>query len=80
VRVPEPETNIVMIELHDPALERDALLAALHDRGIWMGPSGPRRIRALTHLDVDDAGIARAVAGFRAAAGALAPVAERLPG
>lgn len=79
VRVPEPETNIVMIELHDPALDREALLAALHARGVWMGPSGPRRIRALTHLDVDDAGISRAVAGFRAAAAELAGVAERLP-
>jgi threonine aldolase len=80
VRVPEPETNIVMIELHDPALDRDGVLAALHTRGIWMGPSGPRRIRALTHLDVDDAGISRAVAGFRAAAAEAAGVAERLPG
>ena len=81
LRVPEPETNIVMIELQDPGLDRDALLASLHARGVWMGPSGPRRIRAITHLDVDDAGIERAIAAFEAVLGASttggAPVAPR---
>ena len=79
VRVAEPETNIVMIELEHPALERDDLLSMLHARGTWMGPSGPRRIRALTHLDVDDAGIDRAIATFQAVAGeALSvPAAQR---
>jgi threonine aldolase len=67
VRVPEPETNIVMIELHHEGLDRGALLAALAARGVWMGPSGPRRIRAIAHLDVDDAGIERAIAAFHAA-------------
>ena len=82
LRVPEPETNIVMIELQATGLDRDALLEALHARGVWMGPSGPRRIRAITHLDVDDAGIERAIAAFEAlVAGASmtggAPVAPR---
>ena len=68
VRVREPETNIVMIELDDPTLVRESVLQALHARGVWMGPSGARRIRALTHLDVDDAGIARAIDAFQAVA------------
>jgi threonine aldolase len=68
VNVPAPETNIVMIELVDPALDRDALLEALHGRGVWMGPSGARRIRAIAHLDVDDPGIERAIAAFQGAA------------
>ena len=68
INVPEPETNIVMIELVDPALDREALLLSLHARGVWMGGSGPRRIRAITHLDVDDAAIAGAIAAFQAAA------------
>ena len=67
-RVPEPETNIVMIELEDPALDRDGLLRALHARGVWMGGSGPRRLRAIAHLDVDDDGIERAIAAFQGAA------------
>ena len=69
VHLPEPETNIVMIELEQADLDRDALLGALHARGVWMGPSRPRRIRAITHLDVDDAGIEHAIAAFQAAAG-----------
>jgi len=72
VHVPAPETNIVMIELEDPALDRDALLRGLRARGVWMGPSGPRRIRAITHLDVDDADIDLALGAFQAA------VSERL--
>jgi len=68
VDLPEPETNIVMIELADPTLDREALLRGLHARGVWMGGSGPRRIRAITHLDVDGAGIDDAIAAFQAAA------------
>jgi threonine aldolase len=73
VQVPAPETNIVMIELADPALDRDAVLRALHARGVWMDYVGPRRIRAVTHLDVDDAGIERAIVAFQAAAAEAAP-------
>jgi threonine aldolase len=69
VHVAEPETNIVMVELRHAALECDALLRGLAALDVWMGPSGPRRIRALTHLDVDEAGIERAIAAFQAVAG-----------
>lgn len=58
--VAAPETNIVMIDLADPRLEPGAVLAGLNARGVWMTQFGPRRLRAVTHLDVDDAGIARA--------------------
>jgi threonine aldolase len=64
VRVIEPETNIVIVELEHPALEAHALLRALEARGVRMVPFGARRLRAITHLDVDDAGVARAVGGF----------------
>jgi threonine aldolase len=75
VRVAEPETNIVIVELEHPALEPRALLAALESRGVRMVPFGARRLRAITHLDVDDAGIARAAEAFRAAAGRIAAAA-----
>jgi threonine aldolase len=66
VRVPTPDTNIVMVDLEDAALEPAALLRGLEARGVRMLAFGPRRLRAITHLDVDDAGIERAVAAFAA--------------
>jgi threonine aldolase len=67
VRVAEPDTNIVFADLEDEALEPGAVLRALAARGVWMGGFGARRIRAITHLDVDDAGVARAIEAFQAA-------------
>jgi len=71
-RVAEPETNIVIVRLEHPALEPAAVLRALEARGVRMVSFGARRLRAITHLDVDDAGVARAVAGFGEVAGELA--------
>ena len=64
VVAPKPQTNIVMLDLEDPALAVDGVLRGLAERGVWMVQFGPRRIRACTHLDVDDAAIERAVAAF----------------
>jgi threonine aldolase len=64
VRVLEPETNIVIVTLEHQALEPPAVLLALEARGVRMVSFGARRLRAITHLDVDDAGVKRAVAGF----------------
>jgi threonine aldolase len=75
--VPEPETNIVAIELNDPALERDAVLAELERRGVAMIDFGADRIRAVTHLDVDDAQVDRAADVFQAVAAERLPAASR---
>jgi threonine aldolase len=72
VRVPEPDTNIVLVDLVDPALEREAVLATLESQGVRTIGFGARRIRAITHLDVDDAGIARAIEVFQSVAAGLA--------
>jgi threonine aldolase len=72
VRVSEPDTNIVLADLEDPALEPAAVLAALESQGVRTIGFGPRRIRAITHLDVDDAGIARAIEVFQAVVASLA--------
>jgi threonine aldolase len=69
VRVIEPETNIVIVTLERPALDPAAVLRALEARGVRMVSFGGRRLRAITHLDVDDAGVARAVEAFRAVVG-----------
>lgn len=57
------ETNIVIFEVHDA----DALLAALARDGVEMSRAGAGRVRAVTHLDIDAAGIERALAAVRAA-------------
>jgi threonine aldolase len=69
--VAAPETNIVMLDLADARLEPAALLAALTRRGVWMTQFGARRLRAVTHGDVTDAGIARAGVALAEAVGEL---------
>jgi threonine aldolase len=55
------ETNIVIFEVDDPP----TVLGALASRGVEMGPMGPGRIRAVTHLDVDRDGIETALRALR---------------
>jgi threonine aldolase len=54
------DTNIVLFEITDPALTSEQAVARLRERGLWMVPFGPRTLRAIAHLDVDDAAIDRA--------------------
>jgi len=69
LQVEPPHTNIVFVDLVGPAKERSAeLLRYLKTRGILA--TGLLRLRIVTHLDVDAAGIDRAIAaiaGFFAA-------------
>ncbi|MFN9738677.1 MAG: beta-eliminating lyase-related protein, partial [Pseudomonadota bacterium] len=63
----EVETNLVYFELdatvpHDGATFCKALLA----RGVRMVALGPRRVRAVTHLDVDAADVDAAIAATAA--------------
>lgn len=57
----EPETNIVMIRLEVPALEAAELVDAAGADGARILAVGPRRLRAVTHRDVDDGGVERAI-------------------
>lgn len=62
------ETNLVFFDLQDdgrplPA-RRLALTQALKERGVLISGTGAR-LRAVTHLDLDDAGIDRALAAAR---------------
>ena len=59
----EVETNIVVFGVPDA----EAFCAALERAGVLMYAIGPRRVRAVTHLDVDRAGIEQAIAAARAA-------------
>jgi threonine aldolase len=59
------ETNIVMFEVQPiPAVELSRRLA---ERGVRIAPIAAQRLRAVTHLDIDAAGIDRALEAVRAA-------------
>jgi threonine aldolase len=54
------ETNIVVFETSDAAW----VVGELEKHGVLVGALSPHVVRAVTHLDVDRAGIDRAVAAF----------------
>jgi threonine aldolase len=69
------ETNIVIAEV-EPHDRLRTFLAAAEDEGVLLVEfGGPGRFRAVTHLDVDDAGVERAIAAVRRAAAAALGVA-----
>lgn len=69
LRVVPPDTNIVMIDIERDDLPAQRAAEVLEERGVLTMVAGRRRLRAVTHLDVDDAGIDRACAAFEALAG-----------
>ena len=65
LQVEAPHTNILFVDLVGAARERSAeLLEHLNRQGVLA--TGLYRLRFVTHLDVDAAGIARAIAAIRA--------------
>jgi threonine aldolase len=64
LQVEAPQTNILFVDLVGPARERSAaLLEHLRSQGVLA--AGLYRLRFVTHLDVDAAGIDRAIAAVR---------------
>lgn len=60
LRTTPPETNIVLVQVAPGGPDRGALLSFLRKHRILMMKFGTSGLRAVTHRDVDDAGIARA--------------------
>ncbi|HSJ31762.1 MAG TPA: GntG family PLP-dependent aldolase [Longimicrobiales bacterium] len=69
IRVIEPETNIVMFDILKPGLTAGSLIKALAERGVLLAEFTATRVRAVTHLDVDDAAIDCAAEALTAALG-----------
>lgn len=65
-----PETNILLVDVVAEGFTGPSFAEALHGEGVLVNAVGPGRIRAVTHLDLDDADIERALAAFEAAASA----------
>ena len=59
-----PDTNIVFIEVAEGGRSVGNLLKFLENRRILMAGFGQGRLRAVTHLDVDQQGIARTLAAL----------------
>ncbi len=54
-------TNIVPLDLRSASVDAPGLATAARERGVLVSVLGARRARLVTHLDIDDAAIDRAV-------------------
>jgi threonine aldolase len=77
IDLPSVETNIVNIDLAPPLLAEDVARVA-YDLGVRVNASGPRRLRAVTHLEVSRADILRAAARIEEAVARAVSAAPRL--
>jgi threonine aldolase len=60
VRLSAPETNIVMVDLLRERDTAESVSQRLGQAGVRLAPWGPRRLRAVTHLDVTRSDVERA--------------------
>jgi len=60
VRPSDPQSNIVMVDLLRDGDTAEAVAQRLAQAGVRLAPWGPRRLRAVTHLDVSRADVERA--------------------
>ena len=60
-----PETNIVMVRVERTDVTPAEVCDRLAEHGIWILPADERRIRAVTHLHIDDDSIERAASAIR---------------
>jgi threonine aldolase len=63
----EPDTNTLRIDVVREGLEAMEIEGRLDEHGVRILALGPDWLRAVTHRDVDDEGIERAIAALRAA-------------
>jgi threonine aldolase len=59
-------TNIVVLDLTKSTVDAQSLVAAASERGVLFSPLGPRTVRLVTHLDVDDAATDRVISALQA--------------
>jgi len=81
VDVAAVETNFVQLDVEPLGLTKPDALARLADQGVGLsGTIHPTKLRAVTHLDVSDEDIERAIELIPRALGAKAPLAAPLSG
>jgi threonine aldolase len=73
VRLEQVETNFVQVDVSPLGLSAEEALARLAEQGVGLSMTvHPTRLRAVTHLDIDDDVIERAIELIPRALGALA--------
>ena len=60
-----PDTNTLRIDVVREGLPAGQVSSLLAERGVWILALGPDWLRAVTHLDVDDEGVDRAIEALR---------------
>jgi len=60
------ETNMVLLDVRGTPVDSQTLEALCAQHGVLISTIGPQRVRLVTHLDVDDDGIDRAIDVIRA--------------
>lgn len=60
-----PDTNTLRIDVMREGLPAEQVSSLLAERGVWILALGPDWLRAVTHLDVDDEGVDRAIEALR---------------
>lgn len=63
----EPDTNTLRIDVTREDLPAAEISRRLEERGVWILALGPDWLRAVTHRDVGDEGVERAIAALRRA-------------
>ena len=58
------ETNIIVIPIHDPEITPEMVVEKLKSEGVLAVPFGPREIRLVTHIGIDDHDVARTIEVF----------------
>jgi threonine aldolase len=66
IRVVEPDSNIVMLDIVRPGMDGASLVSRMAERGVLITQFTPTRVRVTTHLDVDDVAIRRAAEALAA--------------
>jgi threonine aldolase len=67
LRVIEPETNIVMMDVTRPGVTAADVVERVAEEGVLLTEFTASRVRAVTHLDADDESIRRAASALAAA-------------
>lgn len=67
------ETNIIVLPIHDPETTPEAVVERLKTEGVLAVPFGPRKIRLVTHLGIDDKDVAKTIEVFQKLFGASSP-------